>query len=428
MVHQWLTFDKSAFHVILETISDDFKGGIQMSIHVKSEIGKLKTVVVHRPGQELEHLTPNELKDLLFDDIPWLERAQFEHDQFCQILKNEGVQVFYLVDLVAESLTNLKVKQNFIETFLNEAKVFHPSTRRKLMEYLSALDIKTMISKTMAGIQKNELTTYKKRSLRDHIREYPFLTAPMPNLYFTRDPFASIQNHVMISRMHRSVRNRETIYGRTIFKYHPIYQTHQIYDASDINFSIEGGDILVLNEHVIAIGISERTQPEAIEHLTLKLFENSEVQTILAINLPKKRSFMHLDTVLTQVDAGVFLAHHHILGKLQAYELTRSSQPGMVKILEKEGTLKKIFSNYLHQKITVIPCGGSNQIASDREQWNDGANALAIAPGVVIVYERNQVTNAKLREQGIRTIAIPSSELSRGRGGPRCMSMPLERE
>lgn len=287
---------------------------------------------------------------------------------------------------------------------------------------------KDMILKTMEGIVKTDLVTFRKLSLKDYIRDYPFMTDPMPNLYFARDPFTVVFNQVSLNKMYKNARARETIYGEYIFKYHPIYKdTIKLYDRYE-DFSIEGGDILVLSDKVLAVGISERSEPDGVENFAKKVFEETDAEVVLAIDLPKKRSFMHLDTVLTQVDIDKFLIHHDFLGKLNVYEIYRGSRAHTLRIIPKEYSIKRLFSYHLKMKITLIPCGGDSPIASDREQWNDGANALAIAPGVVIVYERNEITNQLLRENGIQTIVIPSSELSRGRGGPRCMSMPLIRE
>jgi len=253
---------------------------------------------------------------------------------------------------------------------------------------------------------------------------------PMPNLYFTRDPFASIADGISLHRMKTYTRNRETIFAKYIFEYHPDYAQKEIpfwYNRTD-RFSLEGGDILILNQNILAIGISQRTDPVAIEIFAERIL-NSEngFNRILAFNIPKLRSFMHLDTVFTMVDYNKFTIHPNIQSAITVYSLTL--QDGQIAIDEERDLLENILSKYLEiDDVELIKCGGNSAIDAAREQWNDGSNTLAIAPGEVVVYSRNYVTNRLLEDRGIKTHVMPSSEVSRGRGGPRCMSMPLIRE
>lgn len=405
-------------------------------LNVKSEINELKKVLLHRPGRELENLTPKWLNQLLFDDIPWLDLAQKEHDAFADIFRKNGVEVLYLVDLVAEALdSDEEVKKQFINQFIDEAAVTSDTLKELVYDLLSKMpSTKDMISLTMAGIRKDEVPNFTKRTLSDHIRDYPFVTDPMPNLYFTRDPFTVIGKGVSISKMFSVTRSRETIYGEYIFKYHPVYSSQDIphYYNRQMIPTIEGGDVLVLNEEVLAVGVSERTHPAAIEKLAKNLFYFNETSyhTVLAFDIPKSRAFMHLDTVFTQVDHDKFLIHQELRHAIKAYEITRSDEPNFkLNVVPIEGKLDEILEKYLHRPITLIPCGGEDDpVSSDREQWNDGANTIVIRPGEVIVYERNHITNKLLEEHGIKIHKMPSSELSRGRGGPRCMSMPFVRK
>ena len=405
-------------------------------LNVKSEIKELKKVLLHRPGRELENLTPKWLNQLLFDDIPWLDLAQKEHDAFADIFRKNGVEVLYLVDLVAEALeTSDDVKNQFINQFIEEAAITSDTLKLLIFDYLKSMKVtKEMVSTTMAGIRKDEVPNFTKRTLSDHIRDYPFVTDPMPNLYFTRDPFSIIANGVSISKMFSVTRSRETIYGEYIFEYHPIYGSKEIphYYNRQMVPTLEGGDILVLNDKILAVGVSERTHPAAIERLAKNLFyyNKTDFEIVLAFDIPKSRAFMHLDTVFTQVDYDKFLIHQELRHEIKAYEVTRSkTHKEKLDVLPIEGKLDDILSKYLGRKITLIPCGGEDDpVASDREQWNDGANTIVIRPGEVIVYERNHITNSLLEKNGIKIHKMPSSELSRGRGGPRCMSMPFERE
>lgn len=396
-------------------------------LNVTSEIGQLKRVLLHRPGLELEHLTPKSLHQLLFDDIPWLKKAQIEHDQFKAILESNGVEVIYLDDLVVESLTSKKVLDAFIDDFITESNVKNGHTVKRLKTYLLSLDTPQMVREMMAGIPKTRLKGARTLSLKEHIEEYPFVTDPMPNLYFTRDPFSILAQGVSIHRMHANVRNRESLFGEYIFNHHPKYKSIQKLYARKETAAIEGGDILVLSKETIAIGISERTNPDAIEVIAKTLFKETAFKQVVAIDMPKRRTFMHLDTILTQVDVNKFLVHHEFLGKKDIFIITPGLKPDTIKIEKKNETLKRVFSRVLKTPITMLPCGGDDLIASDREQWSDGANTLAISPGVVIVYERNTITNRLLETNGVKILPMPASELSRGRGGPRCMSMPLYR-
>lgn len=401
-------------------------------VNVKSEIAPLKKVLLHRPGNELLNLTPNTLEELLFDDIPFLAVAQAEHDAFAGALRDHGVEVVYLEDLVAEVLdANPSVREKFLKQFIEEAGIRTERYQKIIFDYLDGhySDNKALVLKTMEGVNLTELHADKENSLVDLVSESSkMVLAPMPNLYFTRDNFAMIGTGVSINRMYSVTRNRETIYGEYIFAYHPDFKDVPQYYSRYNTFHIEGGDILNLSERVLAVGISQRTEPDAIDQLAKNIFESdSPMDTVLAFNIPNSRAFMHLDTVFTQIDVDKFTVHPGILGPLTVFEITPGGHGG-IKVQKRDGTLESILESYLGHPVELIPCGGGDRIAAEREQWNDGSNTLAIAPGVVVVYERNDVTNEILRQHGIECVKVPSAELSRGRGGPRCMSMPIWRE
>ena len=401
-------------------------------VNVKSEIKPLKRVLLHRPGNELLNLTPNTLEELLFDDIPFLKVAQEEHDAFAQALRDNGVEVFYLEDLMAEVLeANPELREQFLKQWIEEAGIRTDRYQKIIFDYLQENypDAKDLVLKTMEGINLTELHTDKSNSLVDLVSEASkMVVAPMPNLYFTRDNFAMIGNGVSINRMYSVTRNRETIYGEYIFKYHPDFKDVPQYYSRYNTFHIEGGDILNINDKVLAIGISQRTEPDAIDAIAKNIFNDptSPIETILAFNIPNSRAFMHLDTVFTQIDVDKFTIHPGIMGPLTVFEITPEGEG--IKVKEMTGKLEDILEKYVGMPVELIPCGGGDRIAAEREQWNDGSNTLCIAPGTVCVYERNDVTNKVLEEKGIKLIVIPSAELSRGRGGPRCMSMPIWRE
>ena len=334
------------------------------------------------------------LERLLFDDVPFLEVAQQEHDTFAQTLRDQGVEVLYLEELVAQVFDAVpEARDEFLDQYLQEAgikgKLFVPAVREKLNSIKDNLEF---VKKTMAGLTKSEV-------------ELP-LTSSV-------------------------TRNRETLYGKFIFKYHPDYKDVSLYYRRGSAFHTEGGDVLNINEKTLAVGISQRTQAAAIDVMAQNIFWNSDskIERILAFDIPVSRAFMHLDTVFTQIDYDKFTIHPAIMGTLRVYELTAGKNPGDVSIKVMEDSLEHILADATGQPaVKLIPCGGGDPIAAAREQWNDGSNTLCVSPGKICVYQRNTVTNDVLYKEGLELLVVPSAELSRGRGGPRCMSMPFWRE
>ncbi|MCB2291237.1 arginine deiminase [Clostridium sp. CS001] len=394
-------------------------------INVYSEIGNLKTVLIHRPGEEIENLIPEYLERLLFDDIPFLKVAREEHDNFARILQGNGVETLYLEDLAVEAIKDTKVKELFLNEVIDECGITETGIITSLKNYLYNMPEQKMIDKVMGGIRKKEI------EIKEHYDEYPFIMDPMPNLYFTRDPFSCIGSGISLNSMKTKTRRRETIFGKYIFKYHPELKDSGIKLWSDRNdvYNIEGGDELILSKEVIAVGHSERTDKEAVINMAKNIFENEEsFKTVLIFDIPKTRAFMHLDTVFTMIDYDKFTVHPGIEGALRVTAITYDHKNKALITREEEGSLEKILSKYLKKDISLIRCGGGDKVISGREQWNDGSNTLAISPGTVITYERNYVTNEILDKNNIKVLQMPSGELSRGRGGPRCMSMPFYRE
>ena len=400
-------------------------------IHNFSEIGKLNKVLLHRPGKELEALTPATLERLLFDDVPYLKIAQEEHDNFARVLRENGVEVVYYVDEVAKAIADPARQIQLVNDFLNISKIHAKGLRASMTSYLLNMPPKQMVAELIAGIKRSEVATKEATSLMDLVEDdYPFVSDPMPNLYFTRDPFAVIGEGVNLNRMYSVTRNRETLYGKYIFKYHPDYKDVSLYFRRDCQFHTEGGDVLNINEKTLAVGISQRTQAAAIDVMAQNIFWNSDskVERILAFDIPVSRAFMHLDTVFTQIDVDKFTIHPAIMGTLRVYELTAGKNPGDVNIRLIEDTLEHVLEDATGvDQVKLIPCGGGDPIAASREQWNDGSNTLCVEPGKICVYARNTVTNDVLYKEGLDLLVVPSAELSRGRGGPRCMSMPFAR-
>lgn len=403
-------------------------------IQVTSEIKQLKKVLVHRPGEELLNLTPSTLEELLFDDIPDLTLAQKEHDEFTGILRDNGVEVVYLEDLMAETLdANEGLREKFLDQYLEETGVEDKEILEKAKAYLEKIeDTKEFVEKTMAGLTLKELGLFSEEDLHNMVVGKSYLAInPMPNLYFTRDPFSSVGNGAVVNRMYSVTRNRETIYCDYIFRFHPDYKEVPNLYGRDNPYHIEGGDTFNANENTLLIGISQRTQYEAIKLLAEKLFfgdVENKIEKIYALKIDENRAFMHLDTVFTQIDYDAFTYHPAIIKEMEVKVIT-PGENNELNIETASGKLEEILAQALGiEKVRLIPCGGGDPIAAEREQWNDGSNTLTIAPGKVLVYKRNIVTNALLRKEGFEVLELDASNITVGRGGPRCMSMPLVRE
>ncbi|MBC1699704.1 arginine deiminase [Listeria welshimeri] len=405
---------------------------MEKALNITSEIGKLQTVLVKRPGSELENITPEYLESLLFDDIPYLKMMQKEHDFFVKRMQDSNIEVLYLEKLAAEALRKAGNKETFLTKMINESNQMDESALY-VRDYLMSFNEEEMIRKLMAGLKKSEIPERKKKHLNEMMSEqYPFFLDPLPNLYFTRDPAAVIGSGVTINKMFQPARRRESIFIELILKHHPRFSNQEIpiWSGREETFSLEGGDELVLNEETVIVGVSERTDARAVERLAESLFTRApKIKKVLAVEIPETRSFMHLDTVFTMVSDAQFTIHPAIQnqqGELNVYILEKGENG--LEITPRRDFRRVIAKVLEVPEVEFIPCGGEDVIVSAREQWNDGANTLAIAPGEVITYDRNQVSNDLLRRAGIKVHEVISSELSRGRGGPRCMTMPLVRE
>jgi arginine deiminase len=400
-----------------------------ISLNVTSEIGKLGTVLLHRPGRELERLTPDTLKVLLFDDIPWLKQMRDEHEEFANILAGRGANVVYAEDLLTETLEGEESKKAFVDELIETSVQSNNDLRDALKEYINAKEPAEVAEIAISGLKKDEVRHLKyEPNLHDILyQDRPMHISPLPNLYFTRDPAAVIGRGISISSMRTKTRRRESVVMEHIVGAHPAFAGREnIWYTPGLPGSIEGGDILVLSGEVVAIGCSQRTSPEAIDRIARKLFDGGGAKEVLVIRIPKTRAFMHLDTVFTMVDYDKFAVYPGIGESIHVYSLTPAAGGG-VKISAETDLPSAIKRCLRLPAIKLIKSGGGEDMSAAREQWNDSTNTLAIAPGVVVTYARNERSNEELRKNGIEVLEINGSELVRGRGGPRCMSCPLSR-
>lgn len=401
-------------------------------VNITSEIGNLKSVLLHRPGKELERLTIDNMDSLLFDDILWLKQAQKQHDAFAELLKNRGVEVFYFVDFLVDVLKNRDVRRSILENaFLLEA--LEDNLRNSIIEALCEVSPEIVAETLIAGISKKEVIALignaKKSLTMRTLKNWDLLVKPLPNLYFQRDPSTFVGKGAMISVMNYVARQKETLLISSIMKHHPLFNGVEIYyglSREDYRpFTIEGGDLLSLSPDTIAIGISERTKPGSIEKFGERLATRTDIKNILAVDLPKKRATMHLDTVFTMVDIDAFTVYPGMVDSTSLWKLSYDKSGKLGSISEHRGLRECLQETLSVENLRFIETGGGDMVSAAREQWNDGTNTLAIAPGEVITYRRNEISNKILRDNGITVHEIDGSELGRGRGGPRCMTMPI---
>lgn len=404
------------------------------AIQVNSEIGVLKTVLLHRPGAEIENITPDTMERLLFDDIPFLKNAQKEHDYFAQVLQDRGVETVYIEQLLEDVLADSAVKDDFLTRYLTEHHYVN-NAMKDIKEYLNTLSTHDLVSTIYAGVRR-ELVDFKHPNLHDVAgseAENPFLMDPLPNAYFTRDPQAMMGSGLTINHMTYDARRPESLITEFVMKYHPRFAGKvDIWTKRNTDARMEGGDELVLNDHTLAIGVSQRTSSRAIQALAEELFtnEDSNFDTILAVEIPHNHAMMHLDTVFTMVNHDQFTVFPGIMddeGKMNI-NILRAGDKGEV-VMERRDNLKESLKEVLNlDDLDLIETGDGDPIVAPREQWNDGSNNLTIAPGEVVTYDRNYISIKLMQEHGIKVSEIKSSELARGRGGGRCMSQPIWRE
>ena len=394
-----------------------------------SEVGRLRSVLLHRPGPELKRLTPRNNDSLLFDGIPWVGRAQDEHDAFAEALRGRGVEVLYLTDLLIESLADAAAREQAIAQVTASLRL-GDTLRRHLRGWLAQLSADELANAMTAGIRNDEVRGGF-GLVTSLLQRDDFLIDPLPNLLFTRDSSVWLRNHVVVTSLAMPARTRETQLMELIYTFHPRFDGVQRLHGWQLEH-VEGGDVLLLAPGVIAIGVGERTTPAGVERFARRTFAEGVAHTILAVPITQERATMHLDTVLTMVDADALVVYPNAADSLSAYAVTCREPHDDESIIELAvaaaepflvAAAKAMGLDTLRQIDT-----GLDPVTAEREQWDDGNNTLAIAPRVAVAYERNVETNARLRDAGIDVIAIAGSELGSGRGGPRCMSCPIVRD
>ncbi|MGH3439050.1 MAG: arginine deiminase [Sciscionella sp.] len=391
---------------------------------VDSEVGRLRTVLLHRPGAELKRLTPRNNDQLLFDGVPWVDRAQQEHDAFANLLRARGVDVLLLADLLTEALQDPRARVAGVRCCVDERRL-GIDLADTLRSHLSTMDTKGLAGVLMAGMTFEELPAAEGASLviRMHA-PHDFAVDPLPNLLFTRDSSAWVGDRVAVASLVMPARRRESAITDLIYAYHPRFScTARAYGAHSA--PVEGGDVLLLSPGVLAIGVGERTSPAGAESFARSAFTDGLAHTVLAVPIEQQRATMHLDTVCTMVDTDAMVMYPAIRETLMAYPLHRNGDGGVL-VDGPTPFLSAAAAAMGIERLRVIDTG-LDPVTAEREQWDDGNNTLALAPGVVVAYERNVETNARLADAGIEVLPIAGSELGSGRGGPRCMSCPVSR-
>jgi arginine deiminase len=391
--------------------------------YVDSEVSPLRTVLLHRPGPELARLTPRNNDSLLFDGIPWVGRAQEEHDAFADALRSRGVEVLYLGELLAETLAIPQARTELTGAVLDDRRL-GDALRDTVGRYLADQDPRRLADVLMAGLAQRELKPGPRGLVYELMSPHDFVIDPLPNLLFTRDSSVWVRDRVAVTSLAMPARRRETTLTHAIYRYHPRFAGVELLYEPALEH-VEGGDVLVLAPQVLAIGVGERTTPAGAERLARRVFEAGLAHTILVVPIAQERATMHLDTVCTMVDVDAVVMYPNAADTLRAYTVTADAD-GEPQTRPPRPFLEAAAEAMGIERLRTIETG-LDPVTAEREQWDDGNNTLAIAPRLCVAYERNVETNAQLERAGIEVVPISGSELGSGRGGPRCMSCPIER-
>ncbi|WP_370644334.1 arginine deiminase [Actinoplanes sp. L3-i22] len=394
-------------------------------MYVDSEVSRLRTVLLHRPGKELARLTPRNSGSLLFDGIPWVGRAQEEHDRFAEALRSRGVEVLYLSQLLAETLAVPAARAELTAGVLADARL-GDGLRAGVADYLADQDPDRLAEVLVAGLAHEEVKPGGGSLVYEMLARSDFVIDPLPNLLFTRDSSVWVRDRVAVTSLAMPARRRETTLTHAVYRYHPRFaRAELLYDPALEH--VEGGDVLVLAPQVLAIGVGERTTPAGAERLARRVLAAGLAHTVLAVPIAQERATMHLDTVCTMVDADAVVMYPNVADTLQAWTITSGQDQEQLSVRPPRPFLEAAAEAMGIDRLRVIDTG-LDPVTAEREQWDDGNNTLALAPRLCVAYERNVETNAQLEHAGIEVIRIQGSELGSGRGGPRCMSCPILRD